>query len=241
MQKILESVLRNQKSHCWVNVRDYSHISSGSLSWFAAENDLESDFLFLASEMKFSSTNDTDKHIKGKSSYFIHMCLSAIAHLWTACHAAGCLLIYSSHHQSLYTEPQLILMLSMWYGLMKNKAPAVEAPHPPSTLWETTEGQQNDTAALSCLFTAFTECNFGIRSLLIPLTYEWPHRISLRRRCMCGRVKMWNEKNKNKTKTKSVACNKVHKTLVWMWEWMSLWCDGTLHYYMWYWANKNTT
>lgn len=110
--------------------------------------------------------------------------------------------VYSSTHHilsRLYAEPQLILMLSMWYGPMKNKAPAVAALHPPPALRETTEGQQNYMPALLFVH-CFQRMQIGIQSLLILLTYEWPQRIPVQICCI-----EWSENvewKKPKTKKK---------------------------------------
>lgn len=155
--------------------------------------------------MKFSWTNCTVTNTQ-KVKPHTYACV-----FWKACHAAACLLIYSSHPQSFIHWASANIGALHVQRLMKNKAPvAAAALHPPPVLWETTEGQQNYTPAPLSVH-RFPRMRLGIQSLLILLTYEWPQRILVQIRCVCGRVKMWNDKKQKQTKKKKTLLYVINR------------------------------
>ncbi len=129
----------------------------------------------------------------------------------------------STHHilSRLYAEPQLILMLSMWYCWWKIKhwwLPSFFSPwkalHLPRRWERPLRGSRITRQLLVC--SPFPQMHLSAQTPLILLTYEWPRRIPVPICWVCGRVRMWNEKKKQKQKNSPVLCNKqkVHTTVL---------------------------
>lgn len=128
----------------------------------------------------------------------------------------------STHHtlSHLCTEPQLILMLSMWYGWWKIKSVSFAVLHPSPVLRGTTEGQQNYTPATFCLFTAFLPNAFWYSASINPADLWLTSKES---RCRYTACVFENWRTKTKTNPKLLVINRKHIPAM---SWFSCWTSS---------------
>lgn len=172
----------------------FQHFHSSSFFWLSSETWLTIRFfffslLFLASKMKFSRTNHNVTNTWNVNSLRLYVAVSPPVHSSLkkggACHAAACLLIYSSHPQPFrrWASANIDALHVTQLNEKKNKAPVVvvDAPCWIFYPWRCERPLRGSRITRQLLFvqpppplTLSFKMHLNAQTLLILLTYEWP-------------------------------------------------------------------